>query len=104
MGGTSGAPPPKPDGQRRSHHRLLADVKTRLPATGRLGPTPAWPFTKHADPKGRAREAHWWRKLWRRPQAIVWELQGMEDLVARFVRVSVDWERTGRESALPELR
>jgi hypothetical protein len=42
--------------------------------------------------------------MWKKPQALVWEVQGMEDAVGRWVRLMVDWERTGRITALSELR
>jgi hypothetical protein len=107
MGGAlgGGGRPPKREGSRRSHHRLLAQsVSRRLPASGRKGPTPPWPFSIHIDPKGAREEAALWRRMWKKPQALVWELQGMELAVARWVRLHVDWQRTTRSAGLAELR
>lgn len=102
--GAGGGRPPKERGRRSHHQRLSESVKTRLPASGRKGPVPPWPLTVHADPKGRAREAWWWKRMWKKPQATMWQLEQMDDAVARWCRLLVDWERTGRITALSELR
>lgn len=107
MGGAlgGGGRPPKREGTRRSHHRLLAQsVSRRLPMSGRKGPTPTWPLTIHAFPRGAREEAKLWKHMWTTPQSLVWELQGMELQVARWVRLMVDWQRTARSAGLAEVR
>lgn len=54
---------------------------TVLPAAGRVGEVPVWPLS---DPS--SREIELWRRMWRRPQAIIWERNGQEDEVAMYVR------------------
>lgn len=51
----------------------------QLPAEGRTGPTPKWPL-KGRTPAG-------WVDLWRTPQAVMWEQQGNELLVARYLKL-----------------
>lgn len=51
----------------------------QLPQAGRDGPTPRWPLNGRT-PKG-------WVELWRKPQAIMWEQNGDEYLVARYLSV-----------------
>lgn len=51
--------------------------KTMLPAGGRSGPVPAWPF-KNAD------EPETWAELWVTPQAAAWERLGWVRTVARY--------------------
>ena len=46
-----------------------------------MGATPDWPLTEPS-----VRELVLWERLWRRPQALVWERQGQEDEVALYVR------------------
>jgi hypothetical protein len=52
-----------------------------LPASGRDGDPPPWPF---ARPTAFERER--WSIEWRRPQAIMWEKLGLEVQVALYVR------------------
>ncbi len=56
----------------------------RLPAEGRQGPPPAWPF-RNLWPT----EEPVWQALWATPQAVAWEQMGsgMVRAVARFVRL-----------------
>lgn len=51
----------------------------KLPAQGRKGTTPRWPLKGHT-PKG-------WVALWKKPQAIMWERNGDELLVARYLHL-----------------
>jgi hypothetical protein len=74
-------PSPKPDGQRRRRNTPLANT-IRLPAEGRKGPPPKWPY-----PRPSPREKQLWRKLWATPMAVAWERLGWEEQVARYVRV-----------------
>jgi len=59
----------------------VADGETLLPARGRPGNPPAWPLSRASK-----RERELWRRAWRRPQALVWEQLGVEELVAFYVR------------------
>lgn len=56
-----------------------------LPAGGRKGPTPKWPIEPPAD----AEEKAHWARLWRKPQAVVWEQQELHEVVARYCRIAV---------------
>ena len=42
---------------------------------------PAWPLTSATR-----RERAVWNRLWKKPQAIVWEEEGQQDVVAIYVR------------------
>jgi hypothetical protein len=72
----------------------LGSSQTLLPIGGRRGRPPAWPL-----PTSSERERELWRKLWRTPQAVMWEGCGLA--VARYVRVLAEAERPG---AAPPLR
>lgn len=50
-----------------------------LPVEGRTGHTPAWPLSGRS-PAG-------WADLWRKPQAVMWEKNGDEFLVARYLKL-----------------
>lgn len=51
----------------------------QLPAEGRKGRTPAWPLDGRA-PAG-------WKELWKKPQAIMWEHNGDQLVVARYLHI-----------------
>lgn len=59
---------------------------TRLPAE-RLGPIPDWP-AEVQDPS--PDELAMWQRLWRAPQALVWEADGVADTVAMYVRAFLE--------------
>lgn len=62
---------------------------------------PRWPLGTPATPAERKA----WRELWRTPQALVWERQGIVRVVARFCRVMVEAEQRGaKAAALAEAR
>lgn len=48
---------------------------------GRDGPVPAWPLTDPSE-----RESALWESEWVRPQAVMWERNGLELEVALYVR------------------
>lgn len=75
---TSG-PAPKPDGQRRRTNATVA--MTQLPNEGYTGPVPEWPLSRPSR-----EELARWNWLWRKPQAALWIRDGIEDMVARYVR------------------
>lgn len=72
-------PPRDPNSLRRDS--LMAGDWATLPAAGRPGPAPEWPLTKPTK-----READLWVREWRRPQAVMWEVNGQELEVALYVR------------------
>lgn len=69
-------PAPKSNGQRRRRNAPRANT-VKLPAAGRTGSVPDWPF-QTIVPRG-------WPEIWSRPQAVMWESMGVIDLVARYV-------------------
>ena len=74
-------PPTPTENPRRRNARLPMNV---LPAEGRRGRAPAWPL-----PAKLPAEAKLWAEMWKKPQAIVWERQCIERVVARYVRMVV---------------
>lgn len=71
-------PAPDPTALRRERD---AGEWTILPAEGRQGATPDWPLTEQSD-----REAGLWDRLWRKPQALMWERYDQTIEVALYVR------------------
>jgi hypothetical protein len=69
-----------------------------LPKSGRTGRVPAWPLTK-ATPRERTH----WNRLWKMPQAIVWEEQQQHLQVAIYVRRLVESESRGSKVNLGTL-
>lgn len=60
-----------------------------LPREGRTSNAPAWPLTKASS-----REMVLWRREWKRPQALAWELRGVSaDTVAFYVRYMAEAEK-----------
>jgi hypothetical protein len=78
-------PPPDPNALRRER-----DVGewTELPAEGRPGEAPEWPLDGQTD-----REMALWRRLWRMPQALMWQRYAQELEVALYVRQLVRCEK-----------
>lgn len=75
-------PAPKHPSQRVRRNK---DVPmNQLPAEGRTGRTPTWPISKATPDEAKA-----WKAVWRTPQAVVWETQHLERIVARYVRLMV---------------
>ena len=74
------APTPT-ENPRRRNKRLPMNV---LPVEGRKGRAPAWPLAGKEKAEGEL-----WARLWKMPQAIVWERQGLARVVARYVRMTV---------------
>src|SRR5690349_8000299 len=73
-------PPPDPNALRRDRPSDKA-AWTDLPATGREGPPPAWPFDgATADALERLAD------LWAKPQAVEWERNQQQLEVALLVR------------------
>lgn len=84
MGGIRrGAGRPVDPNSMRSQIRALAGKEdfVTLPAEGRDAPAPEWPLIECT-----ADELSLWGKLWQKPQALMWEIQGLEFAVAMYVR------------------
>ena len=96
-------PPPKELAQGASYNPKKGKnnyIITELPAEGRQGPTPEWPF--------RGRPPKYWEHVWTLPQAVEWERIGAEDIVARYVKLRTLVYRASldevKSSYLTELR
>jgi hypothetical protein len=68
-------PAPKDPSVRR--RKNVSVGKTLLPAEGRTGPVPAWPFSQAGEPET-------WCELWTTPQSVAWERAGWIRTVARY--------------------
>lgn len=75
---TQSGPPPDPNALARERDGSEWSI---LPADGRAGEPPVWPLTEPTD-----REIWWWRRLWSKPQAVMWEQHGQVDEVAVYTR------------------
>lgn len=75
---TRSGPAPDPTALRRERD---AGEWVILPAEGREGTTPEWPLTEPTP-----REDQLWARLWRLPQALMWERYDQEFEVALYVR------------------
>ena len=86
--------PPKFDPQRGHRGR----GPTKLPAEGRLGEAPPWPFPGRVS----AAERQAWADLWSTPQAVAWEKLGIGCVgeVARYCRLFVQCQKPGTSSAV----
>lgn len=71
-------PPPDPNALRRERD---AGEWIELPAAGRLTEPPEWPLTAQSP-----RERELWGRLWRMPQALIWERYSQDLEVALYVR------------------
>lgn len=88
-------PPPKHPSQKR---RPSTSKLTQLPAEGRQGRAPKWPFAESTPT-----ERKLWGELWRTPQAVMWERTHAHREVAAYVRWSLAAE-AGDLRAAPEAR
>lgn len=81
---TVSGPPPDPN-SRRQQTKAQASGWIDLPASGREGDAPAWPFAKQLDGELEA-----WEALWALPQAVAWESLAVSTRdVATYVRFSI---------------
>jgi hypothetical protein len=71
-------PAPDPNALRRERDE---GEWTVLPAEGREGDPPAWPLLGQSE-----REVELWERLWRLPQAVVWQRLQQQIEVALHVR------------------
>lgn len=89
QGGARARSGPAPDPNALRRDRDQKDW-VHLPAAGRTAPPPAWPLTRATK-----RELDLWAGEWRRPQALMWELNGQANEVALYVRSLVEAEARG---------
>jgi hypothetical protein len=82
---TRSGPAPDPTALRRERD---AGEWTILPAEGREGATPDWPFEEQS-----VREAVLWERLWEKPQGLMWERYGQEIEVALYARRLAEAEK-----------
>lgn len=64
-----------------SPHALRRNARPdwrKLPASGRVGMTPAWPMDDDLEPPVI------WSELWHTPQAVAWDELGWTRVVARY--------------------
>lgn len=91
-------PPADPNAVRRERDHMEF---TTLPADGRDGDAPTWPLS----PRPTRRELTLWRQEWRRPQAVMWQIRGLEIEVALYIRTLRTAEKPGVAAAmLAEIR
>lgn len=98
MGGSRrGAGRPIDPNSMRSQLKGLAGKEdfVTLPAEGRLAPPPEWPL-----PEVKTTEMILWGKLWQKPQALVWEIQGLDYAVAHYVRTYFEASEPGAVAGL----
>lgn len=96
-GGARARSGPAPDPDALARDRDEGEWKV-LPASGRVGDLPAWPFADVSD-----RERVLWADMWSRPQAIMWERQRQELEVALYVRRFAEAELPGSATTLSTL-
>lgn len=92
---TRSGPAPDPNALRRDRPGDIAGW-IHLPAEGRKGPTPKWPLAKQSPA-----EKGYWQRLWRMPQAVMWEQLHLTDQVAMYVR---NWCEATQPDASTSLR
>lgn len=92
---TRSGPAPDPNALRRERD---AGEWTILPAEGREGAAPDWPFEELS-----IREVALWERLWRMPQALMWERYGQELEVALYVRRLAEAEKPDSAVVLSTL-
>lgn len=88
--------PPAPQ---RHVVRRNTDRFRMLPAAGRPGRAPAWPFITDS---ASAHERKLWTQLWKTPQAIVWDEQRLHRVVAMYCRLAIRAEDPAAPSSLVE--
>lgn len=76
-------PPPDPNALRRARRD---DAEwTTLPREGRKGRIPAFPL-----PYANEHELTFWKAVWKKPQAVMWDRMGLHFQVAAYVRAFVE--------------
>lgn len=85
--------PRKAEGQRV--RRNLPSSFDELPAEGYKGDIPDWPLAEATE-----YELFRWEKMWRKPQAAQWIRMGIEEVIARYVRIAILAESTDKETSV----
>lgn len=86
---------PGPPPSRNPRRRNARPDWRALPAAGRKGEAPKWPLASRV--KG---SVDLWRDLWSRPQAVAWDEDGQERVVARYVLLVLEAEKPDASAAL----
>jgi hypothetical protein len=91
-------PPKDPNALRRDRDKVEF---VHLPVEGRIGDPPPFPLDRPAQ-----RELTLWEAEWRRPQAVMWELDGQQLEVALYVRsvVVAEGDKAGASDRAIVLR
>ena len=97
-GGSRARSGPAPDPNALRRDRSNDAGWTELPAEGRQGDVPVWPFGEPSE-----REAQVWGEMWRLPQAVMWESQRQHDQVALYVRRRCEVEKPDAAVSLGTL-
>lgn len=92
---TRSGPPPDPHSFRSE--RSGSDW-INLPALGRAGRAPRWPLFEKSR-----RENGMWLRVWRKPQALLWERDRLADQVAMYVRTFCEAAEPGAPASLRTL-
>jgi hypothetical protein len=93
---------PHPSGAKKAPGTLRRRNSARIttiPADGRKGQAPAWPLGTAT-----AAERRRWVALWKKPQAVIWEAEHLQEFVARYVRVVLQAEEKLWAKSLAEAR
>lgn len=97
-GGARSRSGPAPDPNALRRDRKSDGEWLLLPAEGRKGDPPTWPFVDQSD-----REVTVWASLWCKPQAVAWERHQLVDQVALYVRRWCEAEESGSPTNLSTL-
>ena len=87
-------PAPDPNALRRDRRDDAEWVS--LPLDGFQGDLPEWPLP--AAPS--SDEAEMWARLWRRPQAVMWDRLKMHDDIAAYVRAFLESVEPGAPASI----
>lgn len=69
-----------------------------LPVAGRAEVAPDWPLEQVT-----AAELELWGLLWRKPQALMWEINGLEHSVAMYVRTFLEAAEPGAVNGMKSV-
>lgn len=95
-GHTRSGPAPDPSAQVRERDEGEWVV---LPREGRKGKAPRWPLDGGMTP----REKSLWKRMWQKPQAVMWERLSLIEEVATYVRRFTEAEQRGAPVAVGTL-
>lgn len=90
---------PKPDGQKVTRHAPKFDW-VFLPAEGREGPAPKLPSWRQWQDGTKK----WWKELWARPQAVMWEQDGSTLFTLACLYDDLIAQRTDAAKVSAEMR